>query len=35
MAPDGRSLITSIGMHQNELWIHDARGERSCLLRGK
>ena len=26
--PDGRSLITSIGMRQGAVWIHDARGER-------
>jgi hypothetical protein len=28
VAPDGRSLLTSIGVHQSAIWIHDARGER-------
>ena len=34
VAPDGRSLITSIGMEQSELWIHDARGDRALSSRG-
>jgi Tol biopolymer transport system component len=34
MAPDGRSLITSIGMRQQEVWIHDARGERQLSSQG-
>ena len=29
VAPDGRSLITSIGMRQSAVWIHDAQGERA------
>ena len=32
--PDGRSLITSIGMHQSAAWIHDARGERPISSQG-
>ena len=34
VTPDGRSLITSIGMRQQELWIHDARGERQLSSQG-
>jgi DNA-binding winged helix-turn-helix (wHTH) protein/Tol biopolymer transport system component len=33
-APDGRSLITSIGMQQSAIWIHDARGDRSISSHG-
>lgn len=28
VSPDGRSLITSVGMTENTLWVHDATGER-------
>ena len=28
MAPDGRSVITSLGMQQSAIWIHDAQGDR-------
>jgi len=35
MAPDGRSLITSIGIHEDALWIHDARGERPLSSEGQ
>ncbi len=34
VAPDGRSLITSIGMHQSAVWIRDARGERPLSSQG-
>jgi Tol biopolymer transport system component len=34
VAPDGRSLITSIGMRQSAVWIHDARGERPLSSEG-
>jgi DNA-binding winged helix-turn-helix (wHTH) protein/Tol biopolymer transport system component len=34
VAPDGRSLITSIGMHKSAIWIHDERGERSLSSQG-
>jgi serine/threonine protein kinase len=29
VAPDGRSLVTSIGMRRSAVWIHDAAGERA------
>ena len=34
VAPDGRSLITSIGMEQSAIWIHDGKGERPLLSQG-
>jgi Tol biopolymer transport system component len=34
VAPDGRSLITSIGMRQSAVWIRDARGERAISSEG-
>jgi Tol biopolymer transport system component len=34
VAPDGRSLMTSIGMQQSAVWIHDARGERPISSEG-
>jgi eukaryotic-like serine/threonine-protein kinase len=34
IAPDGRSLVTSIGLSQSTLWIHDARGERQITSEG-
>jgi eukaryotic-like serine/threonine-protein kinase len=34
VAPDGRSLITSIGMRQSALWIHDAHGDRALSSQG-
>ncbi len=34
MAPDGRSLITSIGMPEGAAWIHDARGDRPLHAEG-
>ena len=34
VAPDGRSLITSIGMRQSALWIHDAQGDRALSSQG-
>ena len=34
VAPDGRSLITSIGLHHSSLWIHDARGDRPLSSQG-
>ena len=30
----GRSLITSVGVSQNALWIHDARGDRQLTTQG-
>ena len=32
--PDGRSLITSIGMHESAIWLHDERGERPLSTEG-
>ncbi|HYZ84813.1 MAG TPA: protein kinase [Bryobacteraceae bacterium] len=34
VAPDGGSLITSIGMRQTAVWIRDARGERAISSQG-
>jgi DNA-binding winged helix-turn-helix (wHTH) protein/Tol biopolymer transport system component len=34
VAPDGRSLITSIGIQQTAVWIHDARGDRQLSSEG-
>jgi len=28
IAPDGRSVISSVGLRQSAIWLHDARGER-------
>ncbi len=32
---DGRSLITSMGVHESAIWIHDAGGERSLSSEGE
>ena len=32
--PDGRSLITSLGLTQSVLWLHDARGDRAVSTEG-
>jgi Tol biopolymer transport system component len=34
VAPDGLSLITSIGLRQSAIWIHDAQGERPLSSEG-
>jgi eukaryotic-like serine/threonine-protein kinase len=34
VAPDGRSLITSVGMRQSTLWVRDAKGERQVSSEG-
>ena len=34
VASDGKSLITSIGLRQSALWIHDARGDRPLSSQG-
>jgi eukaryotic-like serine/threonine-protein kinase len=31
VAPDGRSLITSVGMTENMIWLHNAAGDRQLL----
>jgi DNA-binding winged helix-turn-helix (wHTH) protein/Tol biopolymer transport system component len=32
---DGHSIITSIGVHESSIWIHDAAGERSLSSEGE
>lgn len=34
LAPDGKSLITSGGLRESTLWVHDARGERQISFEG-
>ena len=34
LSPDGRSIVTSIGMRRSAVWIHDARGERAIVSEG-
>jgi Tol biopolymer transport system component len=34
MDPDGRSLITSVGMRHGAVWIHDTRGDRPITSEG-
>ena len=34
LAPDGRSLVTSIGTRRSAIWIHDASGERAISSEG-
>ena len=34
MAPDGGSLITSVGQTQRSLWVHDSSGDRPLLIDG-
>lgn len=34
MAPDGRSLVTSVGLEQSSVWIRDSRGDRQVSLEG-
>jgi DNA-binding winged helix-turn-helix (wHTH) protein/Tol biopolymer transport system component len=35
LAPDGRSLITSIGLRESAVWIHDKRGDRALSSIGR
>jgi DNA-binding winged helix-turn-helix (wHTH) protein/Tol biopolymer transport system component len=35
VAPDGRSLITSIGMEQSAIWIHDSSGDQQLSTAGQ
>jgi DNA-binding winged helix-turn-helix (wHTH) protein/Tol biopolymer transport system component len=35
VAPDGRSLITSIGLEESAVWIHDKRGDRALSSEGR
>jgi len=34
VAPDGRSLITSVGVRRSEIWVHDAGGDRALSAEG-
>ena len=34
VAPDGRSLVTSVGTRRSAIWVHDASGERSISSEG-
>ena len=34
VAPDGRSIVTSIGLHESALWIHDKDGDRALSSEG-
>lgn len=34
MAPDGASLITSVGLRESTIWVHDERGERQVSSEG-
>jgi hypothetical protein len=34
MAPDGRSLVTTVGTRQRTIWIHDLAGERAISSEG-
>src|SRR5256712_7370542 len=34
MAPDGKSLITTVGRAQGTLWMHDAKGDRQISSEG-
>jgi eukaryotic-like serine/threonine-protein kinase len=34
MAPDGRSLVTSVGTTQSAVWVHDSRGDREVSSEG-
>jgi Tol biopolymer transport system component len=34
MAPDGRSIVTSVGQRRSEIWMRDASGERAVSIEG-
>jgi|SRR6516165_5494235 hypothetical protein len=34
MAPDGKSRVTSVGIRQVSVWLHDARGDRQISFEG-
>ena len=34
MAPDGKSLLTAVGMQDSTVWVHDARGDRQISSQG-
>lgn len=33
--PDGRSIVTSVGIHESSIWIHDERGDRPLSSEGE
>jgi serine/threonine protein kinase len=35
VAPDGRSLLTAVGLSQSSVWAHDSRGDRQISLEGE
>ena len=35
VAPDGRSLLTAVGVGQSSVWVHDSRGDRQISLEGQ
>ena len=34
MAPDGRSIVSSVGTSRNSVWIHDGKGDRQISSEG-
>ena len=34
MEPGGKSLVTSVGLHESEVWIHDSNGDRQLSSEG-
>jgi eukaryotic-like serine/threonine-protein kinase len=34
ISPDGRSFVTSVGMQQSTVWVHDRKGERQLSFEG-
>jgi Tol biopolymer transport system component/DNA-binding winged helix-turn-helix (wHTH) protein len=34
VSPDGRSIVTSIGLHESALWMHDKHGDRALSSEG-
>jgi serine/threonine protein kinase len=34
MASDGRSFVTSVGLRQSSVWVHDSRGDQQVSLEG-
>ena len=34
MAPDGRSIVTSIGIVEGTVWVHDEKGDRQISSEG-
>jgi WD40 repeat protein len=35
VAPDGRSLLTAVGVRQSSVWLHDSHGDRQISLEGQ